>query len=212
MKFFYKILRFSVPFFLIVLVSACASTEMTSRANPELGGRAFEKLLVFGKFQNLNHREVAENEFCSNLSRLTNSECIKSSDLFFVGESQTAEQTYTRIKDQKIDAVLILQPSDSGTSSSYVPPSYETQSNATVTGNMISGSSTTYTYGGYTLNKPWAKYEVSLIATEDGRVAWYATGQSRGNAYAGWDDLIESATSESVRKLVSDGVLDKADP
>ncbi|RUT74410.1 hypothetical protein [Marinobacter sp. NP-6] len=212
MKYFQKILRLAGPVVLIVLVSACASTEMTSRANPELEGRAFDKVLVFGKFQNLNHREVAESEFCSNLGRLTNSECIKSSEVFFVGESQSAEQIDARVKEQEIDAVLILQPSDSGTSSSYVPPSYETQSNATVTGNMISGSSTTYTYGGYTLNKPWAKYEVSLIAIVDGRVAWYATGQSRGNAYAGWDDLIESATSESVKKLVSDGVLRKADP
>ena len=211
MENYIKSLRFLVPFIFVVLVSACASTEMTSRANPEFDGRTFEKLLVYGKFQNLNHREVAEKELCSNLGRLTNSECIRSSEVFFVGESQTAEQIGAQLMDLEIDAILILQSSDSGTSSSYVPPTYNTQSSATVTGNMVSGSSTTYTSGGYTLNKPWANYEVSLIAVQDGRVAWYATGNSRGNAYAGWDDLIESVTSESVKKLVADRVLSQAD-
>jgi hypothetical protein len=158
---------------------------MTSRANPQLDGRIFEKILVHGKFQNLKHRETAENRLCSNLERLTNSECIKSSDVSFVGGVQTPEQIFARVMEFEIDSILILKTSNSGSSSHYVPPTYETQSSATIDGNMISGSSTTQTYGGYTLNKPWAQYEVSLTAIEDGRVAWYATGQSRGNEYAG---------------------------
>lgn len=60
-----------------------------------------------------------------------------------------------------------------------------------------------------TLNKPWANYEAVLWATSDGKVAWYATAASGGNAFAGRDDLISSASSKTVSKLVSDGVFRK---
>jgi hypothetical protein len=113
------------------------------------------------------------------------------------------------LRELSVDAVLTLQPTGSGTSSTYVPQTSHTTGSATVIGNTVTGSSTTQTYGGYSIEKPWANSEVVLRSTSDGTVAWYATAASGGNAFAGWDDLINSASSKAVSKLVSDGVFQK---
>lgn len=194
-----------------VLVAGCASTRMTTQVNPELMGRTFSKVMVHGNFQNLEHRQLAEDKLCTDLARLSGCECLKSSEVFFPGEEYSAEQIASRLTELGIDAVLTLQPTGSGTSSTYVPQTSHTTGSATVIGNTVTGSSTTQTYGGYNINKPWANYEAVLLSTSDGHVAWYATARSGGNAFAGWDDLIRSASSKTVSKLVSDGVFPKAE-
>lgn len=193
-----------------VLLAGCATTRMTSQINQDVMGRSFGKVLVHGNFQSLEYRQLAEETLCTELARVAGCECLKSSEVFFPGEEYSAEQISIRLSDLKIDGVLTLQPTGSGTSSTYVPQTSHTTGSATVTGNTVTGSSTTRTSGGYNVSKPWANYEAVLLSTSDGRVAWYATAASGGNAFAGWEDLIKSASNKTVSKLVSDGVLRKA--
>lgn len=191
-----------------VLLAGCATTRMASQVNREAGGRSFGKVLVHGNFQNLEYRQLAENKLCAELSA-TGVACLKSAEVFFPGQEYSADQIAERLSELQVDAVLALQPTGSGTSSTYVPQTSHTIGSATVSGNTVTGSSTTRTSGGYNISKPWANYEAVLWATSDGKVAWYATAASGGNAFAGWDDLISSASSKTVSKLVSDGVFRK---
>jgi hypothetical protein len=192
-----------------VFLAGCASTRMTSQVNQEVMGRNFQTVLVHGNFQNLEYRQLAEGKLCTELARIVGCKCFKSSEVFFPSEEYSTEQIAGRLTELGIDAVLTLQPTGSGTSSTYVPQTSHTTGSATVIGNRVTGSSTTQTYGGYNISKPWANYEAVLWSTADGRVAWYATAASGGNAFAGWDDLISSASSKTVSQLVSDGVLRK---
>jgi hypothetical protein len=116
------------------------------------------------------------------------------------------DELKVRLAAQQVDAILFIQAS-SGTSSTYMPPTIYTTANVTANGNTAYGQSTTQAIGGGYITKPWANYQVSLWQTEDQKVAWYASGQSRGNAFAKWDDLIESAVEETVDHLKDDGVL-----
>jgi hypothetical protein len=194
---------------LAVLLVGCAITRMTSQVNREAVGRSFSKVLVHGNFQSLENRQLAESKLCAELAGATGVDCLKSADVFFPAQEYSAEQIAERLNELHVDAVLTLQPTGSGTSSTYVPQTSHTTGSGTVFGNTVTGSSTTQTYGGYNINKPWANYEVVLWSTSDGKVAWYATAASEGNAFAGWDDLISSASSKAVSKLVSDGVFRK---
>jgi hypothetical protein len=194
------------------LFTGCASTRMTSQVNREVTVGTFRKVLVDAKFKSLEHRKLAEGRLCTELIRVASCECLKSAEVFFPGQEHTAEQIDSRLSELHVDAVLTLQPVGSGTSSSYVPQSSYTTGSATTSGGTVMGSSTTRTYGGYSVDKPWANYEAMLQSRSDGKVAWYATATSRGNAFAGWSDLINSATSATVGKLVLDGVLEKRAP
>jgi hypothetical protein len=180
---------------------------MTSQVNHELAGRSFSKVLVHGNFESLEYRHLTERKLCEDLSRLTGCECLTASGVFFPGQEYSPEQVSSRLLELQVDGVLTLQPTGSGTSSTFVPQTTQTTGRATVSGNTVSGSSTTRTYGGYSISKPWANYEAVLWSTSDGKIAWYATAASVGNAFADWDDVITSAASKTASKLVSDGAL-----
>lgn len=176
---------------LAVLLVGCATTRaatrMTSQLNREAAGRSFGKVLVHGNFQNLEYRQLAESKLCAELAGATGVACLKSAEVFFPAQEYSAEQIAERLSELSVDAVLTLQPTGSGTSSMY----------------LLLGSLVT------PISKPWANYEVVLWSTSDGKVAWYATAASGGNARARWDDLINSASSKAVSKLISDGVFQK---
>lgn len=194
---------------LAVLADGCATTRVTSQVNPEVAGRSFVRVLVQGDFKNFEHRRLAEEKLCTELASTAGCTCLKSSEVFFPGQKYSAEQIVTRIRELQIDAVLTLRPIESGTSSIYVPPTLHTKGSATVIGDTVIGSSTTKIEGGYNIRLPWANYEAVLLSTSDGKVAWYATAASNGGASAMWSDLIISASSETVSKLISDGVFRK---
>jgi len=182
---------------------------MTSQVNPELVGRRFTNVLVHGNFQSLEYRRLAEEKLCYELSLrfAATCRCLKSTEVFFPGQEYSSDQIANRLSELQVDGVLALQPTGSGITSIYIPQTTQTTGSAYVFGNTITGSSTTQTYGGYSIGKPWAGFESILWSTADGKVAWYATGTSGGNAYAGWDDLIRSASGKTISKLADDGIF-----
>ena len=195
--------------FAIVLLVGCASTRMTSQANQELAGHSFSRILVHGNFESLELRKTAEETLCSELLQTTPIECLIASEVFFPGQEFSMEQTFNRLAELQVDGVLTIQPTGSGTTSSYIPQSSSTTGSAYSSGNMVTSSSRTQTYGGYSVSKPWASFEVTLYSIATGKVAWYATADTGGNAYAGWNTLVTSVSSKSVYKLIEDGVLPK---
>ncbi|MGF1614795.1 MAG: hypothetical protein ACFCVA_13045 [Gammaproteobacteria bacterium] len=134
-----------------VLLTGCATTRMTSQINSEVLGRSFGKVLVHGNFQNLEYRQLAEDKICTELSRIATCECLKSSEVFFPGQNYSSDEIASRLNELHIDAVLALQPTGSGKSSTYVPQTSHTTGSATIIGNTVTGSSTTQTYGGYNI-------------------------------------------------------------
>lgn len=192
---------------LMISLLGCASTRMTSQLNPEFSQQTFSKVLVHANFQSLEARQLAEEKICAELNALPECECVKSSDAFFPGREFSPEEVSARLAELAVDGVLTLEPTGSGSTSQYVPKSSTTTGNAQISGNTVRGSSTTTEYGGYNVSKPWASYEASLIATEDGETAWYATAATGGNAYANWKDLVRSAAGKTVSQLRADGAV-----
>ena len=106
---------------MISILSGCASTKMTSMANPQTIERNINKVLVHGDIQNLEYRRLAEEKLCKELTRNVECECLESSQVFFPGEEYSVEQIASRLNELQVDAVLTLQPTGSGITSKYVP-------------------------------------------------------------------------------------------
>lgn len=189
------------------LLIGCASTRMVSQVNTELASRSFTKILVNGNFQSLEYRQLVEDKLCDELSRITTCIFLKSYDVFFPGQEYSMEQIANRLTELGIDGILIIQPKGSGITSAYVPQMSHTNISAWISGNTVSGSSTTMTYGGYRIGKPWANFEAILWSVADDKVAWYATAITKGYAYNDWGDLVKSASSKTIRKLIADEIF-----
>jgi hypothetical protein len=188
-------------------LSGCgASTDVTSQTNPEFAGRTYRKMMVEADITDLKWRRAIESGFCDRIQDKTTTECVQSAAVFFPGQPYTSDEIKTQIQQQAIEVILVVQASN-GTSSTYLPPTYYTTGSASVYGNTVTGQSTTQTFGGGYINKPWADYQTSLWSTQDGKVVWYATEHSRGNAFAKWGDLVESAAEETVSHMMDDGVI-----
>ena len=103
--------------------------------------------------------------------------------------------------------ILVAAPADAGTRSAWIPSTTTTQGTAAVSGNTVSGRSTSTTSGGFYVDKPWAQYEAALHAMSSGNVVWIASMTSRGNAFADWGDLARSMAKETSEQLLKDGVV-----
>jgi hypothetical protein len=196
-----------ILFLTALLMTGCASTDMTSEANPEISTHHYDTILVVGDFSSLKHRKSLESEICEDIVGDTTTKCIEANSIFFPGDTYTPEEIEEKIRSLHIDGVLTMEPTGSGTSSTYIPPTTYVTGSAYSYGNTVSGTATAHTYGGFSVHKPFASYTITLFSIVDNKMAWYATAQSRGNAFASWDDLIEDAADECIDKLIDDGVL-----
>lgn len=106
---------------LVWLAAGCATTRMTSQVNPEIAGRNYARVLVYGDFQSLEQRQLAEGKLCEQLRKWTECECVQSLDIFFPAQEYTNEQFVERIVANAVDSILTLQPTDSGTTTTYDP-------------------------------------------------------------------------------------------
>ncbi len=191
----------------VLLLAGCTATRLTSVVNPEVGAQGFSRVMVHGNFQDLAYRRAAERTFCAEVEARTTATCIPAETLFFPGEEHSTDEVEATIRGRGIEAVLVIQPTGQGTTSVYLPQSSYTTGSATISGNTVTGSSTTVTYGGYAVKKPWSKYEIYLWSVPDERVTWYATGLTRGNAYVNWEDLVRATARRLVGTLLDDGML-----
>lgn len=187
----------------------CTPTNvvMASQSNPDTAGHAFTKILAVGAFESLTYRRIAEKKLCYEINSDTEIECVESSQVFFPGQNYSSADVASRLANLHVDGILTLKPVSSGVSSAYVPPTSYTTWAAYISGNMVNGSATTQTFGGYSTQEPWINFEVILWSITDNKVAWYATASTTGHEAAQWDDLINATSEKAESDLLDDRVF-----
>lgn len=105
------------------------------------------------------------------------------------------------------EALIYVKLVDAYSTSSYVPPTYSTSGSATTYGNTTSLNTTTYQYGGYNINKPVEKYEISVTDLNNWQTVMVSSGTTKGNAFANSEDLSDSLASEIVDELIANGLI-----
>jgi len=203
---FKKQLRLVILFWFAIFCWACASTNVRSQVDPQVRGRNYNCIMVFVNFQDLGLRQDTERQIQSFLTT-KNSQVIPSVDLFFPGRTYTTEESNKILTDASVDGILVISSAGTGTSVSWLPQTTTTRGSATVTGNTVSGTATTSTYGGYNITKPWAEFDATLIDLTTKSVVWIARMSSRGNAFADWKDLTWSMAQETSSQLKKDKII-----
>jgi hypothetical protein len=164
--------------------------------------------MAFVSLADIGLRQDAETVFERRLAEC-NIECMPSHKLFFPSRQYSEEEAGRLISQNSIDAVLIVTLSDAGTSSSYVPQQSYTEAQSQIIGNTVSGSSTTTSSGGYSIEKPWASFTAQLFDCQTGHVVWVASANTGGNAYASGGTLVRSMADKTVQQLKKDGIVPK---
>jgi hypothetical protein len=126
--------------------------------------------------------------------------------LFFAGRDYTSEQVVEVMRQNGIDATLVITPGERGSTEGFLPPSYATR----CTGfnfNLGCIQTTTTATGGLSFSKPWQQFTAKLYDASNGQVVWIATAVSGGNAFAQSVDLVLSMADQTFQHLVSDRLL-----
>jgi hypothetical protein len=191
----------------LLLACACARTSMTSMPAPESRGRELSNIMIMGNFADLGLRQQTEIRFADQ-NNVRGVKFLPSSTLLFPGREYSQAEIAAVLRDNSIDATLVISPYEAGSSSQYIPPTYT--SGCTVWSSSSGCQQVTTTQsGGYTYSKPWAQFVAQLYDARTGNVLWYATAATSGNAYASSTTLVRSMADKTVSRLVSDGVIRK---
>ena len=189
----------------VFCVSACARTSMSSLASPDLRGRVYRNILVVANFSDLALRRDAEDRLAAS-SAEDHFRFVPSYGVFFPAQQYDSAQVVMLLRQNHIDATLVISPGGTGASTGYVPPTYTTGCT------MWSSSSgctraTTTTTGGYTYSRPWAQFTARLFDAVSGDAVWVATATTGGNAYASGTTLVRSMADKTAAQLLDDGII-----
>jgi hypothetical protein len=164
-------------------------------------------ILVVANFEHIGVRRATEDQFVKhNGAGLT---FLPAYRVFFPGQTFSASEVSAALERNRIDATLVLDPQESGTTSQCIPPSYSTSCVAWSPQGGCTQSRTAPNSSGVTISKPWVSTSVSLFESRTGKSVWVASGFTGGNAFATTGTLLESIVGRIAAGLESDRVTER---
>jgi len=186
----------------LLLLASCASASINSIVAPESVGHTYHNVLVLAPFGDIGMRRFVEEAF-EGWSQDSGTRFIPAYRLLFPGRSYSQTEVSQILRANRIDATLLLEPESSGTSTSYVPPTYKLSCSQWISGTGCT-QVTSSPSGGGEISKPWATFSAKLYDANSGSVAWIATGSGGGNAFANFGNVYSAIAATTVRQLASD--------
>jgi hypothetical protein len=197
---------------------------MTSMVSTEAKGQVYRRVLVLAEIQDLGMMQQAElamkaaadekirsglgTRVCDPICRspgglAPEAAFIPAHTLLFPGREYSPEEIQSILRENRIDATLVLSPTSSGVSETYVPPTFVT--NCSTWRSTTSCSSTPV--GGTTLSRPWVTFAARLYDAKTGATAWIATSSTNGSAMSGPATLITSMAQRTLNNLIADSIV-----
>jgi hypothetical protein len=205
-------IRYSLFAILAALLLACAAgTRMSARVNPAFDNHCYKKIYIRSSFSNLELQTALEEKLQASFGG-HGVECVFESWVEFSYDVRDPDEFIRLIDSSGCDAVLAIVPAGSGHSQTYIP---KTSSSSTTGSGRVDGYGNIYykektrtsEFGGYNINKPWANFEAMLYDAATFEVAWKASAQTGGNAFANWKTVVRSMAGQTVSKLVEQGLV-----
>lgn len=209
-----KLITSCVLLIVSTLIGGCAHTSMTSYIDPSYRASSFKRVLVIANISDLQWRQKVESRLVEAF-RDQGIFAMESLDLFPPTRNLSDEQKVKLLLQNHIDSYIVVSVGDAGAQQVYIPPtgsSTKTSGSVSVYGDNATyqEKSTTTTYGGYTVSKPWAQFDAKLFDASNGQNAWMASAFTGGNAYANYNTVVNSFCDKTVEQLVNDGVVQEA--
>ncbi len=132
---------------------------------------------------------------------------VPSHAVFLPGRDYSSDQVMAAMREDQIDATLVIAPGATGSTQGYVPPTYTTSCTGYDIYSGCSQAMTTTSSGDYSLSKPWAQFSAKLFDAANGQLEWVATAFSTGNGFARSADLVRSMADKTLERLLADKVV-----
>lgn len=192
---------------ILVILSGCAITRITSIRDPEFASVSYQKILVVAPFYDIELRQNTEKAFQEEFSQrginvLTAMQILPPTRNYSDAELEELLDRY------EIDAILVVALADYWESKTYVPESSTTKGKVSVSpfGNSLYYNSATSKSGGYYISKPKVKFECRLFDVKTGKVSWMASTVTSGNAFARYTTLVNSLATTTIQKLIDEQI------
>lgn len=196
---------------MVVFLVGCAEANLVTFVDPDYRGVRFSSVMVVVPVANFDLRSQVEGKITACLAE-EGVRAVKSVDLFSPTRAYTEPEMARILAANEIDTYLIVAQTDYWVSETYVPKSAVTQGTVNDYGNYLGFSSTTRTYGGYTITKPNARYDVRLFDARSHRTVWLGNSIVNGNGFSDFTNLVEALGRKLASQLVQDGVLGALPP
>ena len=108
------------------------------------------------------------------------------------------------IKQNNIDAVLIVSLIDISSTKTNIPEHQTTTGSINLYGNTAYFKAHTNTYGGYYISRPNATFELKLYDGITGNCMWIASAYTRGKPLSEFANLLDSLAIQTVNKFIQD--------
>jgi hypothetical protein len=205
----FRIVLFGVA--ALIGLAGCASTSMTSFTDPSYRATSFSRILVVANISDLQSRQRLESRLVEEF-RSQGIFAMEGMNLFPPTRTLTDEQKIDLLVQNNIDSYIVVGVGETGTQQVYIPQtgsSTKTKGSVNVYGNTgtYQEKSTTTTYGGYTVSKPWVQFDAKFFDVSNGQNAWVASAFTGGNAYANFNTVVNSFSSKTVEQLIKDGIV-----
>jgi len=170
-----RILIFFASVLAIVGSAGCASTNMTSFKDPAFQNITLKRILIIANTSDLQWRQKLESRMVEAFKDV-GLDAMQSVFLFPPTRNLSNDEKVALLVQNNIDAYLSINVGESGVQDVYVPPTgstTKTKGEVFVYGNraQYEEKSTTTVEGGYTLSKPWAKFQSKLHDVSSGSIA-----------------------------------------
>ena len=174
---------------------------MSTYKDPKYSDKQYSSFLVLSNFSDLEIRVYFENKLKEELDELGLS-TQRGIDIILPTREYSDAQFAQAVKASGAQALLTVTLTNAYSTSTYIPPTYNTSGNAYMSGNTANWNSTTYQSGGYNVNKPVEEYEISIIDLTTFEKVMVSTSKTKGNAFAKGKDLSNSLANEIVDELI----------
>ncbi|MFC1784104.1 hypothetical protein ACFL0J_00570 [Candidatus Neomarinimicrobiota bacterium] len=200
-------IKIAIILLIAFIISNCTNTKVVTFTDPDARGKSYNRIGVVANVDDLSERVTIEEKMVKTF--LDNGiSAVSSISLIPPTREFTVEQENEIFKNNRIDALAIIQLDDSGYFVTTEPMSVHTETRKK-DGKKV--KSTTVTGGG-TEQKAFSKFRVSLVDLESNKTMWIGDADSRANFDSidpDWDMemLLKASSKKIVQELLKTGLV-----
>ena len=194
----------SIALFIFVLFATnCTHTRVVSFTDPDSGGKLYNRIAVVANVDDLSDRLAIETKMVETL--LDNGvNAVSSLSLLPPTREFTIKQENEIFKNNKVEALAVIQIADAGFLVTSEPMSVHTETNEDGTGTTVSG--------GGTKHKAFGQLRVSLIDVESDKTMWIGDADARAffdTFNPDWDMayLLKASSKKIAKELIKTGLV-----
>lgn len=184
-----------------ILLCGCATTQMSTYKDPKYAEKEYASFVVMSNFSDIENKAYFESRIQEELSQIGLT-ATRGIDIILPTREYNENQFAQALRASGAQALLHVSLTNSYSTSTYVPPTYNTTGNAYAYGNTANWNSTTYQTGGYNIDKPVEEYEITVFDMATWEKVMVSTSKTRGNAFAKARDLSNSLANKIVKELI----------